>query len=446
MSLEQSHFQIQEILFDSGRHDQPFDIGPSVIELNIFEDIEKPYLTGTMLQVDNVGFKSTVGITGAERISITFKAATGTLLTRKFIITAVQKEVASGERTDVRLLSFIEEHAYLDTLIKVSKAYRGEPVNIISDIVSSFLEKEVTLNIGDAREPNIKVIVPNLNPLEATDWIRDKMATSLGSPFFFFATLRNEALSIAQLETLMVDDAWNKDKPYTYGHTSHNITLADKSDEVRKLFNVEHFSAEKIESSLKLAKIGGITANYNTVDLTSGEMYTSLQASDIHVGRMLDRIGQRLSNQEENGLSFNSDMVIGTTNKGRQQLKRYATRNFTTIAADTYEDANSYSYEKDDRARFGLRMKAAQLRTVLLNNVYKMTVPGVPYLIDPRAGVGSNIQVNFAKNTVVNERAGDIDSERSGKFLVYKTRHQFVKPSKYSVHMNIVKLTRTVDR
>ena len=38
-----------------------------------------------------------------------------------------------------------------------------------------------------------------------------------------------------------------------------------------------------------------------------------------------------------------------------------------------------------------------------------------------------------------------VDSERSGKFLVYRARHQFIKPSKYAVHMNIVKLTRTVE-
>lgn len=445
MSLEQSHFQIEEILFDSGRHDQPFDIGPSVLELNIYEDVEKPYLTGTMLQVDNVAFKTTVGITGSERVAITLKSATGTLITKRFIITAVQKEVSSNERTDVRLLSMIEEHAYLNSILKVSKAFRGEPVNIISNILSSYLEKEISYKIGQAREPSLKVIVPNMNPLAAADWIRDKMATSIGSPFFLYASLRSDALTIANLETMMVDQAWNVERPYTYGQTSHNLTL-DADNEIRKLFYVENFKAAKIESTLQLAQAGAISANYNTVDITSGEMYKSTQYSDINISRLLERVGQGLSAQEANGLNFNSDMMIGTTNRGIQPIKRYATRDFTAIAADTYADTNSYSYEKNDRARFGLRMKAAQMRSVLLNNVYSATVPGIPYLIDPDAGVGSNIQLNFAKPTVDRNNVDMIDEERSGKFLTYKTRHQFIKPSRYVVHMNIVKLTRTVDR
>jgi hypothetical protein len=446
MSLEQSHFQIQEILFTDDYYDDiPFDIGPSVIELNIYEDIEKTYLTGTMLQVDNVGFKSTVGITGSERIEITLKAATGTLVTKKFIISAVQKEVSSNERTDVRLLSLIEEHAFLSNIIKVSKAYRGEPATIISNILSGYLDKKLTYNIDGVREPNIKVIIPNLNPLDAVDWIRDKMATSIGAPFFLYASLQNPNITIAQLETLITADAWNKENPYTYGQTSHNQTL-DSNTEVRKLFNVEHFAAAKIESTLQLAKMGAISAEYNTVDVTSGEMYKYLASSDVTVGRLLDRVGQKLSPQEQNGLNFNSTMNIGTSNRGVRRITGYASRIFTNIAADTYHDVNSYNYEKEDQYRLALKMKAAQLRTVMTNNVYTITVPGVPYLINPNAGVGSNIQVNFAKNTVDPNQVTDIDSERSGKFLVYRARHQFIKPSRYAVHMNIVKLTRTAEQ
>ena len=446
MSLEQSHFQIQDILFTSDYHDDlPFDIGPSVIELNIFEDIEKPYLTGSMLQVDNVGFKSTVGITGSERIEITLKSATGALITKKFIISGIQKEVASGERTDVRLLSIIEEHAFLSSLIKVSKAYKGEPVNIISNILSGYLDKELSYNIGQAKEPSIKVIIPNLNPLDAVDWIRDKMATTIGAPYFLYSSLRDEAISISHLEKLITVDAWNKDNPYTYGQTSHNLSL-DGNSEVRKMFNIEAFSAAKIESTLQLAKSGGITAEYNTVDITSGSMFKNIVSSDVTVQRLLAKVGQELGPKEQNGLNFNSKMRIGTPHRGVHRITRYPARIFTEVTSDTHEDANSYSYEKNNAYRPALKMKAAQLRTAMMNNVYTMTVPGVPYLIVPTAGVGSNVQVNFAKNTVDPLQVTKVDSERSGKFLVYRARHQFIKPSKYAVHMNIVKLTRTVDQ
>lgn len=447
MSLEQSHFQIQEVLFDSERHTQPFDIAPSIIELNIFEDIEKPYLTGTMLQVDNVAFKSSVGITGSERVAISLKSATGEIITKKFIITAIQKEVSTNERTDVRLLTLLEEHAYLSNILKISKAYTGSPARIIQNILSSYLDKGVNINgSASGTDPNIKLIVPNLNPLVAVEWIRDKMATSVGAPYFAYASLRSNNITLTSLDKMMVTESWNKDRPYTYSQSAHNTQAPEsQSEHFRKLFHIEKFTTSKIESTLMLAQAGAITANFNTVDITSGEMYRSTQYSDINVRRLLDHTGQGLGKQEENGLNFNSEMVIGTPNRGYEAIKRIPTKNFTQVTADTYKDANSYSYEKDDQYRLGLKMKAAQLRSVLLNNVYSMSVPGVPYLIDPDAGVGSNIQIQFPKNTTDPSNVGEIDAERSGKFLAYRTRHQFVKPSRYAVHMNIVKLTRTIN-
>jgi len=76
-----------------------------------------------------------------------------------------------------------------------------------------------------------------------------------------------------------------------------------------------------------------------------------------------------------------------------------------------------------------------------LNNVFEISVPGQPYL-SKDIGVGSNISLNYALASQADGSivAGDVDKNKSGKFLVYRTRHKFTE-GMYDLKMDIVKLT-----
>ena len=73
-------------------------------------------------------------------------------------------------------------------------------------------------------------------------------------------------------------------------------------------------------------------------------------------------------------------------------------------------------------------------------NVFTISVPGQPYLLEERAGGGSTIQLNFAEPTLDPTRSQEVDKNRSGKFLIYKARHKFVDGI-YDTYIDIVKLT-----
>ncbi len=106
-----------------------------------------------------------------------------------------------------------------------------------------------------------------------------------------------------------------------------------------------------------------------------------------------------------------------------------------------------YHEEDKQEALYKLKIKSASLRAILLNNVYSITVPGQVYLVeDLDIGVGSTIALNYASPTQDEDilKLGDlnIDKDRSGKFLVYRTRHTFISgEGTYNVKMDIVKLT-----
>ena len=70
-------------------------------------------------------------------------------------------------------------------------------------------------------------------------------------------------------------------------------------------------------------------------------------------------------------------------------------------------------------------MKNVKAKIILQNNSFTITVPGQPYLLDRFSGIGTNINLDFALPTVNSSTENNIDKERSGKFLICRTKHSF---------------------
>jgi hypothetical protein len=151
------------------------------------------------------------------------------------------------------------------------------------------------------------------------------------------------------------------------------------------------------------------------------------------------------------GLSIDGSLQIGSSYQGEKRpADGYPSKTFSSVVASRqFYDENDkpihgYHDESLKSSMYKLKIKSAALRSILMNNVYAITVPGQPYLLNRNAGVGSNINLNYAAPSTASGEgkttSENIDRQRSGKFLVYKARHQFTKGI-YDVHMEIVKLT-----
>ena len=440
----ESQYRFKKIEITSERWgDVQIDISGSVVELNIYEHIEKPYLTGNLLFVDSHQFKSYKGITGTERVSIEINTAAKETITKKFIITSVTKEVSANERTDVRLLQLVEEHAFLSSIKKFSKSYRGPSSKIIGSILAGHLGKEINVSrVGGEKE--IRVVIPYLTPLDACEWIRDGMTTAGGSPYFLHASMNNDNVSLVALDKLLEKDSWNEDLPYTYGLPAHSVEgeVRPGSQLQRDLFKIQNIQATNMENTLQLAMGGAVGAEINTLDVTIGEQnYSGQVTSKDTIKRLLSKVK---TDPGASALNYFAEMELGVDNLPYKTLEQHPSRVFATITADVYDDVDSYNHERHDaRARYRNKLKAAQLKRVLLNNAYDVQVAGVPFAAIEEAGVGSNIDIQYAVSTVDTPNMRDIDPERSGKFMIYKARHQFAA-GKYTVSMSVVKLTRTV--
>ena len=452
----QSQYIIDSAIFTADRNpsldNKPIDISKSIAELNIFESVELPYLTGTCALVDDVRFRDVVGIKGSERVTFTILASENAEpIIKTFMITGIASNISVNERTELHTLTLIEEHAYLSSIMKISESYTGIPEQIVISVLNSHLNKAVRFNSGIANQQRMKVNIPYWNPLQATEWLRDRMSSSLGAPYFLYASLRDDLLRLEDLDSMMTKGAWNKETPYSYSQTAHNSVPDQTGPSTARTdhFHVKTYDASQIESTLRLAQGGAIGSEFKTMDLTSAGLTNNTRHDSKNtLNRFIESIESTSNISSTVGydydLQFNrSSGVVNSVGDLNSKVfsevvtsrKFYETDGVTPIAG--------YAEEYKQEALYKLKIKSAALRAILLNNVFEITVPGQPYIVpNLNIGVGSNISLNYAAASQADGsvRSGDVDTNKSGKFLVYRTRHQFSE-GQYNLKMNIVKLT-----
>ena len=449
----QTQYLIESAIFTADRRPdlpiiKPIDLSGSIAELNIFESLELPYLTGTCALIDDVRFRDSVGIKGSERITFTIlEKENAEPIIKTFMITGVVANTSANERTEVHMLTLMEEHAYLSSIMKISESYTGNPEQIIINILNSQLGKVLRPNAGIALQQKMKVNIPYWNPLQATEWLRDRMSSSLGAPYFLYASLRDDLLRLEDLDNMMKKDAWNKTEPYSYSQTSHNTSKI--SNMRAEYFHVKSYRATQIESTLRLAQGGAIGSEFKTMDLTSA---SQTQNSRHNSNNTLNKFIESIESNADLNSSIGYDWQL-RFQKGNSDLKNVGDLNskvFSEVVAsrkfydtDGITPIAGYADEHKQEALYKLKIKSASLRAILLNNVFEISVPGQPYILDDLdIGVGSNISLNYvvASQADGSIMGGDVDRNKSGKFLVYRTRHMFSE-GQYNLKMDIVKLT-----
>lgn len=441
MAQNRSQYELKELLITSDRYPgEEIDLIGGAVELELYEHLDKPFITGKLLNVDNVAFRSAFGIQGTERINIKIHIPeTGKTFERQFIITGIDKEVSINEKTQVRTLSFIEEHAYLSQLKKFSKVYESTPDGIISDIYASHLGKSVIQESFPPIQRRLRFINPYWTPMQAADFIRDRCTTDQGSPFFLYASLRTTDILFKDLEAMMETDAWNITTPYTFGHVAHHE--ASDGDAIQKaFFHVKAFGARQIDSTFKLAQAGSVGADYQIFDVTAGN-FTSFHHSGADTSR---RIAETVYPEaiNESALNFDDTLEIGVDTDFYSNITQYPSKVISQVCqTQMFDGVQGYHDETDDANFHLLKLRSAAMKNILMNNVYTITVPGLPYFVREDCGVGTNIDLLYTLNTTDEANVSNIDEDKSGKFLIYKTKHTF-SGGIHDCHMDIVKLSR----
>lgn len=395
------------------------DITGLTQQINIFENITQPYLTGAMTIFDDHDMFNLLDISGTEKIIFTFAPepyvrSSGRRITKTFIITSVSSE-KSNDATSLLYVELIEDHGYIDGLINFSKSYTGTAESIVEKILQDKLEKTLlTTPRNLSAQPFFKYIVPYLSPLQAASMITKKMTTIDGYPFFLYSTLFSDKLVLKDFKTMVNTTPFNENSPFKYSQATNASNLP-----LDQLYNLDTFDHATNEDTLSMAMVGAVATELNHLSATTLEEFTT---------RMI--IPNELAKADID-LRRKSPLVDGRFTPGKEDDKSlfsFTSNVFNSLEMDTYRDANNYS---QNGTLEQARLKAIRHGVIsfIAKNTYVMSGPGMIFTSGNMATtVGNQAQISVQRNEFAQNNSGrseNIDEKRSGNFVMTARKYMF---------------------
>jgi hypothetical protein len=430
-----SDYIFDSILLFSERLSNTLDIKPIVTDLEIYEHLELPYLTGSMVIAENVGFTDGVGFLGGERIQVSLRNTSigNKSIKKMFYVEKIKATVRNDDHTEVNNIGLVEDLYYMANLQNVNKYYSGSGTSIIQNIAKNFLGGTDISAKDVVEDESMNLIVPNLDPLHAMMWIKNKMTTTQGYPFYLFSTLSSQrTLALFDLGDLLQRNVINR-IPY---RGFQNASLSLSSGISSSVLNAFQFTES--ENLLKLIRHGLYGSEYQFYNTLSNEK--NKFTFDVIKDLIIPLMGSEVLRNNPEPIVTDQYELDGTP------FNQFKSRSITRIGGSgAYRTADQYnlSYDENrllsDYKRFIISKAMSE---ILQKESITFAVDGTDFLKgDDHLTIGNNLEIEFL-TSLVDAQENRIDTRRSGSYLIYAAKHVF-KREKYDLIMSGFKMGQT---
>lgn len=450
----QSQYKIVEAYITADRlGDNKIFINSAIVELVLFENLEKPYVTGMVGITDDAGLFDEIGFSGTERLNLGISSEKDTnsgtgLKFRTFVMTGIENMAKSSDAGNSSFYAFtlIDEHAFYGRSKKISRSVSGNIEREIEKLCLNDLGKDLDVSYlyegGELNEQgrvasvqnNFKAIIPYMTPIDACEWLRDRATTQTGCPFFLYASMHDENLRLGNLEVMLKQQAFNTKLPYVFAPS--NVQKAElEGGEIEKQFQVQTMRTAKLQNTFNQMMSGGVGSLYNNTNLTTGRTTsTPFKIRNLLEGLKTNGVIPQEKDQNvfDEFFKFTKDESLIDDNAAKVY--------HSVTSSGTYGNFKSY-HDEFDPIKFRKKIENIAVRNALYKNMYEVTVPGTGFIIS-KASVGDIVRINVLSDNVNAEDSIEkLDRLRSGDFLIYNIRHTF-KNTRHDVAMTVCKLTR----
>tara|TARA_B100001057_G_scaffold62860_1_gene56343 strand:- start:572 stop:1930 length:1359 start_codon:yes stop_codon:yes gene_type:complete len=414
---------ISAIISNSDRTvDFQVDIKRLITSFQIFEHIEKAYLTAEVIFADTSNIIQDIDFQGGEKLTLEIAQSEetneGLYITKEFLIDKIENVRRVDEATDAVMLHCVEYHLFKSSIQNISRSYVGRVGNTIKKIMSEYLDKNLLI-LGDELIDDLKVIIPNLNPIEACNWLKNRALSQSGMPYYLYSVLGTTNLVMRDLGSILEDEVVNKNVPFIYAPSMNSNALNSI-----KFYNILEFKiadTEDLHSIIKEGLVGGEYYFYNT--MTAVPYRVKFDVSEV----FRDLARENLLGGRNERFVYAPDYKLNERN-----ISSYDSRSITQISqSGAYANGlqNFRSYQDDDTAgNHKKKIVAASLKSFLTKSPIQITVKGREFLTgDENYTIGKIIRVLFIDNTSSTENQAllKFDSKNSGDYVICAARHVF---------------------
>lgn len=387
---------------------------PQLVILELYESLYDPFMSGKIVLTDTQAIRDFFPLVGNEILKVSFETPTlgkDYVYTAEFFIYESSDSQRNMERTSVYALNFISKEAILDRNKRISKTFKGNPVDMLEYLLrDNGLQTEKELIAEEPR--NQFAFCSNWwRPTKAIKFLSERCVSANGQPAFLFFENKNGFI-FSSLDTLI-----NKEMPlsarfrlndYTRSMDDKATSYRDLEKDYQSILQIEYHNGFDYFRRLENGFYGGelITLDLTTRRYTHNAFNRPFE-NDSHLNEYSPVSGKPLA-VPRGHLTFIPKMY----------------NNF-----DGFGDSTNGNTAVDRDTIFA-RLNAQRLTI----KVYGRT----DYT------VGQKVSVTIPKSGQINDRESTYDKLLSGVYLVTGLCHN-ITPRNHQTIMELAKDSSAID-
>jgi hypothetical protein len=415
-------YNLKTLTLISNLSNGEFNLIPFMLELNLFEDIFSPTISGEVIISDARGLISNFRLNGTEFIQVQLQKTTqdNFILSRNYRIYKISK-ISRGDNNDYENYSiqFCSEEFLLSEQYRISKAFPGTKISdIIDSILKNYLKVKKPVSIQQTTGL-YDFVLPNKKIFETISWLStyaQSASNNPGADMIFYENI--DGYFFRSLQSLYEQAPYQNLKFDPKNITNNlNQKLTNATDfEVLNFFDTLNGVTNGTFAN-KVITIDTLTRTVNEVAFDYGSYFANSKKLN----------GSAITNNYKNRHDKTMYEDVPKTIPGMQLgTLRLATSN-QNQKKNPYIAQNTQAVAHDIMIEKYLPNRVAQLSLANYTRI-KVTIPG-----DTSMTTGKTVNFNiFGVNPVTysDKSTRTPDPFYSGKYLVTAVRH-IIKNSSY---------------
>ena len=352
------------------------DISKLFVELNIFDSMFLPVMSGNMLIQDSIGISGKLLFDGTESLLIDIgkdKDSDIARFKKAFRIYKQSDRINQNQNSETFVLHFVADELMFSDQQRINQSYDLTYSQIVEKILFNYLKIPAN-NIGGLYEPTMgirKIVIPNLRPLDAIEWCAKRSLDKQNSPnYVFFQNL--VGYNFASLSTLLTQgevlDIKIQPKNLKDSNAFDEIGSARHYDVV-----AQNDSIEKTRAGVNAGKFMGfdpMTRSFASKNISFGDHYLNMK----HGNKNPNVTPSKNRDHQNNLEAYDSKKVVSLFGTARQYSEYIKKNDPTSISKIESQDSFIFQRKAILQNLMGKRLKLVMPGNFQLTSGFNVNV------------------------------------------------------------------------